>query len=201
MSDNGGFFAGVYDYVMWPFERAFIGVWRRRLAGGLRGRVLEIGAGTGASFAWYPQGLEVVAVEPSEALAARARERARAASASIQLVTARAEGLPFADASFDVAVGMFTWCSVDDPVTGLQEVRRVLKPGGRLVLLEHVHLPWQPGRAVQSCAAPVWEQVAGGCHLDRDTERLVRDAGFVITARRSHILGWILELEGLRAAS
>jgi len=196
---NGGLFSGAYDYAMWPFERAFIGAWRRRLASRVHGKVLEIGAGTGASFPWYPAGVEVVAIEPSEAMAARARERARAAIASVDLVVARAEELPFADASFDATLSTFTWCSVADPVQGLAEVRRVLMPGGELLLIEHVHLPWEPGRIAQSVVSPLWEQVAGGCHLDRDTERLVREAGFEVTERRQHVLDWIVELVARRS--
>ena len=67
--------------------------------------------------------------------------------------------------------------------------------GGRLLMLEHVHLPWQPGRRLQSWAAPAWAAVAGGCRLDRDTGRFVREAGFLVLHERSHVLGWIVELE------
>ena len=71
----------------------------------------------------------------------------------------------------------------------------MLVPGGRLLMLEHVHLRWQPGRRLQSWAAPAWAAVAGGCRLDRDTVRFVREAGFSVLRERSHVLGWIVEIE------
>ena len=104
----------------------------------------------------------------------RARRRAARAAARVTVVEGRAEELPFADASFDAAVSAFALCTVADPAAALAELRRVLVPGGTLLLLEHVHLPWEPGRALQSRAAPAWAAVAGGCRLDRDTVRFAR---------------------------
>jgi ubiquinone/menaquinone biosynthesis C-methylase UbiE len=115
-------------------------------------------------------------------------------------VEGRAEELPFADAGFDAAVSAFALCTVGDPAAALAEVRRVLVPGGTLLLLEHVHLPWEPGRALQSRAAPAWASVAGGCRLDRDTLRAAREAGFVVVSARTHVAGWVIEA-GLRAPS
>ena len=120
-----------------------------------------------------------MAVEPSAAMAARAR--ARAGAAAITIVEARAEALPFADASFDWAIATFTWCSVADPLAAFAEVRRVLRPRGRLFLLEHVHLAWQPGRRLQSLAAPAWRRVAQGCRIDQDTVGLLESAGFAVS--------------------
>ena len=92
----------------------------------------------------------------------------------------------------------FTFCTVADPERGFAEVRRVLKPGGELLLIEHVHLPWQPGRWLQSRAAPLWARAAGGCRLDRDTVGLVRAAGFVVVAERPHMACWIREVVARR---
>ena len=185
--------AAVYDAVMWPFERAAGGAWRRRLAAAARGRVLEIGAGTGAQLSWYAPGARVTALEPDESMRARLRRRAARARAVVEVAGGRAEALPFAAASFDTAVSAFALCTVADPAAALAELRRVLTPGGRLLLLEHVHLPWEPGRSLQSLAAPAWEAVAGGCRLDRDTLRTAVQAGFTVVRRRSHVAGWILE--------
>jgi len=187
--------AAVYDALMWPFERAALGAWRRRLAARARGRVLEVGAGTGSQLRWYPAGGAVTALEPDPGMAARARRAAARASASVTVVEGVAESLPFAAASFDTVFTSFSLCTVADPATALGELRRVLIPGGRLLMLEHVHLPWQPGRRLQSLAAPAWAAVAGGCRLDRDTGRFVREAGFLVLRERSHVLGWIAELE------
>ncbi len=192
--------AAVYDTLMWPLERIAIGAWRRRLAAEARGRVLEIGTGTGAQLAWYAPGTEVTALEPDAGMLGRARRRAARAAASVTVVEGRAEELPFADAGFDAAVSAFALCTVADPAAALAELRRVLVPGGTLQLLEHVHLPWEPGRALQSRAAPAWAAVAGGCRLDRDTLRSAREAGFVVVRERTHVAGWVVEAS-LRAPS
>jgi ubiquinone/menaquinone biosynthesis C-methylase UbiE len=192
--------AAVYDTVMWPFERFAIGAWRRRLVAEARGRVLEIGAGTGAQLAWYAPDTVVTALEPDAGMLGRARRRAAGAAASVTVVEGRAEELPVTDADFDAAVSAFALCTVADPAAALAELRRILVPGGTLLLLEHVHLPWEPGRALQSRAAPAWASVAGGCRLDRDTLRSAREAGFVVVSERAHVAGWVVEAS-LRAPS
>jgi len=188
----------LYDTVMWPAEVLLVRRWRRRLygaAGTPGARLLEIGAGTGAGLRFVPPGVEVVAVEPSRAMAARARTRAGGAAV---VVEACAEELPLPDASFDRVVATLTLCSVFDPRAAFAEVRRVLRPGGRLLLIEHVHNTWQPARALQTLAAPTWRRLAQGCRLDQDTVGLVEAAGFVVEHRRDHLLGWIVELEARR---
>lgn len=186
--------AAVYDAAMWPFEHVVLGAWRRRLAARARGRVLEVGAGTGAQLRWYAPGADVVALEPDPAMAARARRRAARTAAAVTVLEGVAEALPFAAASFDTAVATFSLCTVADPEAALAELLRVLAPGGRLLLIEHVHLPWQPGRWLQRLAAPAWAGAAGGCRLDRDTVRFVREAGFIVLHERVHVLGWIVEI-------
>ena len=178
---------------MWPFERAAVGAWRRRLAAEARGRVLEIGTGTGAQLRWYAPGASVTAVEPDASMRERARRRASGAAARVAVVEARAEELPFADASFDAALSAFALCTVADPAAALAELRRVLVPGGTLLLLEHVHLTWEPGRTLQSRVAPVWAAVAAGCRLDRETVRSAVEAGFGVDEQRAHVAGWIVE--------
>ena len=194
ISTPPGGHAAFYDTVMWPFERVAVGGWRRRLAAGARGRVLEIGAGTGAQLRWYAPRASVTALEPDASMRERARRRAARAAANVTVVDGRAEELPFADASFDAAVSAFALCTVADPEAALAELRRVLAPGGALLLLEHVHLHWEPGRALQSRAAPAWAAVAGGCRLDRDTVRTAVEAGFGVEEQRSHAAGWIVEV-------
>ncbi len=183
----------MYDAVMWPFERAAIGAWRRRLAAAARGRVLEIGSGTGAQLRWYAPGAEVTALEPDEGMRARLGARAEQARARVTVAGGRAEDLPFAAGSFDTAVSAFALCTVSDPAAALAELRRVLVPGGTLLLLEHVHLTWEPGRALQSVAAPAWAAVAGGCRLDRDTLAAAQGVGFTVVRTQAHVAGWIVD--------
>lgn len=185
--------AAVYDAVMRPFERAFIGAWRRRLAADARGRVLEIGSGTGAQLRWYAPETEVTALEPDDGMRARLSAEAARVAARITVRGGIAEALPFAAGSFDAAVSAFALCTVTDPAAALSELRRVLVPGGKLLVLEHVHLAWEPGRALQTAAAPAWAAVAGGCRLDRDTLRAAVDVGFTVVRSDAHIAGWIVE--------
>lgn len=199
-STSPGGHAAVYDAVMWPFERAAVGAWRRRVAARARGRVVEIGSGTGAQLRWYAPGTDVTALEPDDVMRARLEARAAEAAARVRVVGGRAEELPFGDGSFDAAVSAFALCTVHDPAAALAELRRVLVPGGSLLLLEHVHLEWEPGRALQSAAAPAWAAVAGGCRLDRDTLRTAAEAGFGLVRSGRHVAGWIVEAELLSPA-
>ena len=184
-------------------EKLFVARWRRRLYGAAASAagvpVLEIGAGTGAGFRFFPPRTEVVAVEPSAAHGGAGSSPRR--GAAITIVEARAEELPFADGAFDCAIATFTWCSVADPLAAFAEVHRVLRPGGRLLLLEHVHLAWQPGRRLQSLAAPVWRRAAQGCRLDQDTVGLLESAGFAVHAAPRPPAGLIVGGRGARAAA
>jgi ubiquinone/menaquinone biosynthesis C-methylase UbiE len=131
--------AALYDLREAPME-LFIGRWRRRLWSQipLGSRVLEIGVGTGKNMRWYPPGVSVVAVDFSPKMLARAVRRARGGRVDVRLALMDAQALAFAAASFDVVVTTCVFCSVPDPVLGLGEVRRVLRPDGRILLLEHV---------------------------------------------------------------
>jgi SAM-dependent methyltransferase len=183
----------LYDGLMWPLERAVLGSWRRRVGAAAHGRVLEIGTGTGAQLSWYAPGTGVTALDPDRAMLARARRRAAESTARITVMEGHAEELPFPDGHFDTAVSAFVLCTVADPAVALAELRRVLVPGGALLLLEHVHLPWEPGRTLQRAAAPVWAALAGGCRLDRDTMRFARDAGFSALREHVHFHGLVVE--------
>ena len=131
-------FAAIYDRMMASNERGFMKDVRKELAGGASGRVLEIGAGTGANFAYYPDGLEVIATEPDPYMMRKAEAKAEESKAQIELKQASAAKLPFEDASFDTVVGTLVMCSVDDQAEALAEVRRVLKPTGEYRFFEHV---------------------------------------------------------------
>lgn len=160
---------------------------RRETLAGLSGRVLEIGAGNGRNFGFYPAAVEeVVAVEPEPHLRSLAHDAATMAPVTVRVVDAVAGALPFEDASFDAAVSTLVLCTVPDADAALRELRRVLRTDGELRFLEHVHAARQPLRAIQSLAdgSRLWPLVAGGCHAARDTERTIADAGFSVGAVR-----------------
>jgi ubiquinone/menaquinone biosynthesis C-methylase UbiE len=167
----------LYDLMASRSERAGIGELRRTLLEGLEGDVVEIGSGTGASLPYYERATRVVAVEPDASMAKRLPARIQEAKVPIDVVTAGAEALPFPDESFDVAVAVFVLCSVNDQGEVLAEARRVLRPGGKLVLLEHVRGHGRTARW-QERLTPLHRKLAGNCHLDRDTQAAVARAGF-----------------------
>jgi ubiquinone/menaquinone biosynthesis C-methylase UbiE len=169
----------LYDAWMSAMERLGFGRWRAWLVRGAAGRTLDLGSGTGRNLELLPSGVPAVAVEPFWAPLARARRRAPA----VPLVLARAEALPFRDGAFDCVLGGLVLCSVDDPAAALAEIRRVLRPGGALRVLEHVRdeRPWA-GR-MQDAVQPAWTRFTGGCHPNRDTERAISDAGFRVLER------------------
>ncbi|MGY4706609.1 class I SAM-dependent methyltransferase [Candidatus Bipolaricaulota sp. J31] len=130
--------AAVYDALMWPLEAAWGRGWRESLWEGIRGRVLEIGVGTGANVPFYPREARVVGVDLGAGMLARARRKAARTGAAVELIEADIHSLPFAEGEFDYVVGSFVLCSVRDPLAALNEVRRVLHPEGEVRLLEHV---------------------------------------------------------------
>lgn len=158
---------------------------RDELLQGLSGRALEIGCGNGLNFGHYPEAVsEVVAIEPEPYLRAKAAENAARARVTIDLRAGEAAPLPFPDASFDAAVVSLVLCTVPDPAEALRELHRVVRPGGELRIYEHV-LSTEGSRARwQRRIAPVWKVFGGGCHPDRDTEAVIRGAGFQPTVRR-----------------
>jgi ubiquinone/menaquinone biosynthesis C-methylase UbiE len=170
----------VYDFLTKFEERREIGDRRRSLAAPLRGRVLEIGAGTGHTLAHYRHADEVVALEPDESMASRIPPKAESAPAPVEVVRAPAEELPFPDESFDAAVSVFVLCSVGDPERALSEVNRVLRPGGEFVVLEHVRGHGRRGRW-QDRLTPVQRKICGNCHLNRDTRAAIAAAGFDVS--------------------
>jgi len=179
----GRVFAAMYDRMLAASEEAGLADRRAQVVAGARGRVLEIGAGTGHNLRHYPQeGIdELVLTEPEPPMARRLEDRVAGAARDVQVLRAGAEQLPFADASFDTVVGTLVLCTVGDPQRALAEVHRVLAPGGRLLFLEHVRNA-EPGRARwQDRITPVWRHIGHGCHPNRDTPRLIGEAGFEVT--------------------
>ena len=171
-------FAAAYDPLSARWEKLHGAELRRTLLAHARGRVLEIGVGTGLSLPHYPPVDELVATDPSEPMLRRARRRAAEAGRDVTFVEAPAEQLPFEDDSFDTVVSMVVLCTVRDQRRALQEIRRVLRPNGQLLFSEHVRSE-DPKRARwQDWFEPIWGLVANGCHPNRRTLDAIRGAGF-----------------------
>jgi len=178
------FFSRTYDLFSAPMEALGVRRRRRELVSVAAGRVLEVGVGTGLNLPHYPEArvTQVVATDPNPNMLRQARARAAILKVPIQLLQAPAEALPFPDESFDTVVATLVFCSVGDPDRGLWEIRRVLRPGGRLLMFEHVRSPHRVAAALQRFITPMTARLAGGCHHDRDTVGAVRRAGFQIEA-------------------
>jgi ubiquinone/menaquinone biosynthesis C-methylase UbiE len=156
---------------------------RRRLLDGLRGTVVEIGAGHGLNFPLYPPDVtEVVAIEPEPTLRSQAETAAKSATVPIRVLAGVADELPLGDASADAAVASLVLCTVPDQSRAFAEIRRVLRPDGELRFYEHVIPRCQPKRALFQVIdrSGVWPAVAGGCHAARDTTEAIMQAGFEI---------------------
>ena len=175
-------FAALWDTMSAPGERRFGRQIRERLLGGLHGRVLETGAGTGHSFPYYRPEARVVATEPDPHMLRRAEQRlAELGLSNIEVRRADAQSLPFDDASFDHVVTTLVLCTVRDVPRALAEARRVLKPDGSFLFWEHVRNDnsrvWG---TVQDVIAPAWRWCGAGCNPNRCTQQAIEDAGFAI---------------------
>jgi ubiquinone/menaquinone biosynthesis C-methylase UbiE len=153
--------------------------YRAEVVGSAQGRVLEIGVGSGLNLHYYGERVEqVIGLDPSPRLLELARQRAANTSLPVEFVLGSATAIPLADASIDTIVMTWTLCSVPDAAAALREMHRVLKPGGRLLFVEHGLAPESAVVRWQHRLTPIWRRVAGGCHLDRRMDELIRGAGF-----------------------
>jgi ubiquinone/menaquinone biosynthesis C-methylase UbiE len=170
MSLWGRIFAAGYDTFVGSMERNFMGDVRKRMLADASGRVVEIGSGTGVNLQHYPRTIEeLVCTEPEEPMAKRLRKKAEQSDLPVRVVHAPGEKLPFEDDSFDTAVATLVLCTVDDPARSVDELARVLRPGGRLIFIEHVRAP-EPGLAKwQDRLHPLWVRFGHGCHCNRPT--------------------------------
>ncbi len=175
-------FAAMYDRMSSRSERGLLKKVRPRIIGEAKGRVLEIGVGTGGTFEFYSPEAHLVGIEPDPHMLKRAEKRlAEMGASNIELHQAPAENLPFEDASFDHVVSSLVLCTVRDVPRGLAEARRTLKPDGTFRFLEHVRNDdsrfWG---TVQDLITPAWGWFSGGCHPNRRTQEAIEEAGFRI---------------------
>lgn len=182
-----------YDRGMWLLERTKLSSLRRHVVREATGNTLEIGAGTGANVAHYHPGVTVTAVDlrPAHLTAATSKAHRRHPRVDFAAACANAQQLPFPDNTFDTVLGTLVFCSIAQPQEALAEIRRVLRPGGQLILLEHVRGQTPITRRLTDWLHPVWIAVQGVCHLNRDTAATVAEAGFQIEFTSAHARGVI----------
>lgn len=177
------FFARMWT-MMSAHETPLLRQLRAENLAGLSGRVLEVGAGTGTNFAFYPDTVtQVVAVEPETRLAPLAREAAAGAPVPVTVIESTVESMPAAE-PFDAVVCSLVLCSVDDPDAVLRQLNSVLKPGGELRYFEHIAQPGWRGRLQRAVDSTFWPKMAGNCHTHRETERAIAGANFAIQTAR-----------------
>jgi SAM-dependent methyltransferase len=188
---NHPLFARVFARIVSPVIEQEAAPLRDELLGGLAGRVLEIGAGTGVNFAHYPRAVtEVVACEPERYLRQRASLAAGEATVPVTVIEAVAESLPFPDDSFDAAVAGLVLCSVGDPAAAVAELRRVVRADGELRFLEHVRGSGPRARAQRALdRSGLWPLVGGGCHCGRETMATLTLGGFAVASVRELSIG------------
>lgn len=175
------FFARAFARAVGGMDRRGAADHRRRALAGLRGSVIEIGAGAGSSFPLYPPAVtRVLALEPYDYLRALAQKQAATASVPVPVVAAAAENIPAETGSADAVVASLVLCSVKDQAAVLAEIRRVLRPGGTLAYYEHVRSRHPVLARAEDLLTPLWGRFMGGCHLNRDTLAAITAAGFTV---------------------
>jgi ubiquinone/menaquinone biosynthesis C-methylase UbiE len=180
-------FAAAYDPLLWVAEWRGLAALRAEVLAGARGRVVELGAGTGLNVRHYPTVDELILTEPEPAMVRRLRPRA----AGARVLQAPAEQLPFEDASIDTVVSTLVFCTVRDLGTALAEIRRVLVPGGRLLFLEHVRSDSARLARWQDRLHDPWRAFAGGCHCNRATLAALSASGFDVDVHRREDWRWM----------
>jgi AhpD family alkylhydroperoxidase len=186
--------ARLLDGAMRAADRVGLRHARSRVAGGALGDTLEIGIGTGSNLGVYPAGAAIQGIDVSAPALVVAAERAERDGRDVVLFEGDAAALPFADGSFDTVVATFVLCSVGDVGGSLREARRVLRPGGTIRLLEHARSRHRAVSLLQGRSASAWARLSGGCRLDHDVLRAVRDAGLTVVEERTRAGGLLVEI-------
>lgn len=175
----GRFFSAFYDPLIRKTEESGLRERRREVLSAASGRTIDIGAGTGANLGLFPDAVsELVMSEPDPHMSKRLRPRVAEAGSSAEVIEAPAESLPFEDSSFDTAVFTLVLCTVPDPGAALREAARILKPGGKLLFLEHVRSKEDGLARWQDRLETPWRYFADGCRCNRDTVANIEAAQF-----------------------
>lgn len=189
-----------YDQGMWMMERLSLQTRRRVLLNGAHGRVLEIGAGTGVNLPLYPPETHITAVDVAcrRLMGAVDKAQLNGLHGRVAITCASAHDLPFPDGFFDTIVSTLVFCSVPDVPRGLAEIWRVLRPGGRLLMMEHVRGQTAVTRLLTDWLHPPWFALQGECHLNRETAVAVAEAGFHIDRLENAVGGVLQTIEAHR---
>ncbi|MBI3910955.1 MAG: methyltransferase domain-containing protein, partial [Armatimonadetes bacterium] len=183
----------LYDLILLPAEWPGLRRWRRATVAAVRGRVLEVGAGTGLNLPHYREATTLVVTDVAIEMLRRARARARTGfSGPVYFAVADAQALPFRGEVFDAAVATLTFCTIPDARQAFAELRRVVRPGGEICLLEHVRAPRRWLARLQDWLTPVWRHIAGGCHLNRQTLAVARQAGLRVEETVTGVWGILI---------
>lgn len=178
---------------MRPLEKKLIISWRKKLLLDAKGEVLEIGSGTGINFPLY-ENCHVTALEPNLHMIVKSESRKAQANVPITIVEGIGEVLPFNNEQFDTVVITLVLCSVQNPEQTLSEVKRVLKPDGKILILEHVEMEQPLFKGLQNIMTPLWKKVWDGCHLNRNTEKTLVNNGLHIISKTAHLAGFAISV-------
>lgn len=188
-------FANWYDFVMNPLEKRKFKTIRKKLLTGAKGKVLEIGSGTGVNFPLYKGAESVIAIEPSPYMIEQSHSKLKMAAVPIEVLNASAEELPFKADTFDCVVATLVFCTIENGDKAIEEIKRVCKAGGRILLFEHVIMENRILSTLQDYVTPIWKKVAGGCCLNKDTVKLLTDHRLQIIKVEKYYNGLFLLIE------
>lgn len=167
-----------YDFFMSPLERRRFKSIRKDLLNGATGKVLELGSGTGVNFPLYSNVDHVIAIEPSQHMIDQSLPKLQLAEVPIDLVNASAESLPFEDHTFDTIVATLVFCTIPNVDEAINELKRVCKPNGKILLFEHVKMENKVLSSMQEGLTPLWSKICDGCCLNRETLKAFTSKGF-----------------------
>lgn len=195
-------FVQLYDKAMWPLEKWKLHQVRKNIVSQAKGRVLEIGSGTGVNFPYYSPEVQVDAVEPDPMMRNKSLERLNKLNPhSITTHLAGAERLPFPDDTFDTVIGTLVFCTIPEPEKALEELYRVSKPGAALYLFEHVKVNHPMAARAQEKLTPIWKKICDGCHLDRETLKLVQQSEWQVTGMEPRGQGLFLSISCIKESN
>jgi ubiquinone/menaquinone biosynthesis C-methylase UbiE len=185
-------FAATYNWIMIPQDWLGLRKQRQKVVSAAKGKVLELGIGTGLNLPYYRDVEKVVGIDPEPHMLKRAHRELKRAFVSVEFIQCSAEDLPFKNSSFDTVISTLVFCSIPEVDRATREVHRVLKPAGTFRFLEHVRTKTPILAKIQDTLTPGWKKLYAGCHLNRETLSIFRRNGFEIMELQSVIYDVVL---------